>query len=516
MKKHSKLKTPSDHNTYKYKWLTLIGLGMAIIVLNLDMTIVNLAVPVLGKIFHARLSLLEWIVNIYALTFAACVILTGKLADKYGHKKIYLYGVSFFLLGSAISGFAPNPTVIIIGRFLQGIGMAGTFGMVFLLAASSFPPNKRGLAVGTLVVFAGVGQAIGPTVGGLIVSYWSWRWCFLINIPFCILSIILVYFTCKKDSPNSKIKVHYPSAILLILSIFLVIGALNESQTWGISNWKFLTIFAIGIVVFILNMFWQSKLKTPLLNFKLYKHRDFLAVNLIRPFFQFSFSALLFILPLYLQNGAGYNAATTGKIILIMTIMIAIASPITGKIIDIAGPAKPIAFGQMIAIIGYLLLSFVSITNINWYVLSIGLALIGANIGIMFSATNFLATASLPNNEKGIGFGMFAANGFFSTSLGIAVIGYIFANANLHHFHALAAQHADLDFSAINQSILIQDMSGARPITNLSKYATGNSELVISIGKQSLAAGFKVSLWLLTILSVIGLFFCYFLKKQDK
>ena len=203
-----KNKNSLEKNIYKYKWFTLLGLFFAIIVLNLDFTIVNLAIPTLGKAFHAPLSLLEWIVNIYPLTFAACVILTGKLADKYGHKKIYLFGITFFLIGSIIAGFAPGPILILIGRILQGVGMAGTYGMMFILAAEAFPANQKGFATGILIIGTGVGQALGPTVGGLMVEYWSWRWCFLINIPFCILSILLVYFACAKDKLTSDIKIH--------------------------------------------------------------------------------------------------------------------------------------------------------------------------------------------------------------------------------------------------------------------------------------------------------------------
>ena len=202
----------SCEDQYKYKWITLTGLGMAMIVLNLDMTIVNLAIPILGKIFNANISTLQWIINIYTLVFGASVILTGKLADKYGHKKMFLFGVTSFFIGSLIAGFSPDISIIIVGRLFQGIGMAATFGMVFILAAYSFPKKQRGIATGILIVFTGAGQAFGPTLGGLIVTYSSWRWCFLLNVPFCILSFILVYFACKKDLGDSHIKIHYPSA----------------------------------------------------------------------------------------------------------------------------------------------------------------------------------------------------------------------------------------------------------------------------------------------------------------
>ena len=188
----------SCEDQYKYKWITLTGLGMAMIVLNLDMTIVNLAIPILGKIFNANISTLQWIINIYTLVFGASVILTGKLADKYGHKKMFLFGVTSFFIGSLIAGFSPDISIIIVGRLFQGIGMAATFGMVFILVAYSFPKKATWNSNRNTDSFYRSRSSIWPYSMGLIVTYSSWRWCFLLNVPFCILSFILVYFACKK------------------------------------------------------------------------------------------------------------------------------------------------------------------------------------------------------------------------------------------------------------------------------------------------------------------------------
>jgi MFS transporter, DHA2 family, methylenomycin A resistance protein len=509
-----KNKNSLEKNIYKYKWFTLLGLFFAIIVLNLDFTIVNLAIPTLGKAFNAPLSLLEWIVNIYPLTFAACVILTGKLADKYGHKKIYLFGITFFLIGSIIAGVAPGPILILIGRILQGVGMAGTYGMMFILAAEAFPANQKGFATGILIIGTGVGQALGPTVGGLMVEYWSWRWCFLINIPFCALSILLVYFACAKDKLTSDIKIHYPSAILIIISFFLIIGPLNESQNWGFSNFKFLILFIGGIVLLLITTIWQKFLKHPIIELNLYKCTIFKAVNLIRPFFQFSAAGFLFIFPIYLQNALGYTAGSAGLVILIMTITIAIVSPITGKLNDKIGPTKPIIVAQIFATIGYILIALMP-TNLNWYLLSFGLVLIGSNTGIMYSATNYAVSVNLPVDKKGVGFGMFSANSFISVSLGVAITGYLMSKASFSKFYAQILQHPSLHLLHAKTIDILHDINGARPVTKLARYAPDHSDKIISIGKEAMSSGFSTCMWMFAILSFVSLCMCYFLRKKN-
>ena len=197
-----------------------------------------------------------------------------------------------------------------------------------------------------------------------------------------------------------------------------------------------------------------------------------------------------------------------------MTIVIAFSSPITGKINDKIGPKAPIILSQVMAVIGYIFLSFVNIYNINWVVLSFGLVLTGLNVGIMFSSSNLLATISLPSNRKGVGFGMFTANAFISTSLGIAMIGYIYANVNLSHFHTLIAQIPNLKVIDFNKMNLIHDMSGAKPIKDLIKYSPQNADQIIIVGQKAVSYGFRISLWVLAALSLIGLGFCYFLKKD--
>ena len=486
---------------HQRRWWALIGLGMALVLLNLDLTVVNLALPVLGQRFHASLSLLQWVNNIYSLTFAALVALTGKIADRYGHRRMYLYGVTFFFLGSLVAGFAPNVAGLIIGRFLQGVGMAGTFGMVFILASAAFPPEKRSYAVGLLVVFVGVAQALGPTAGGFIIEHWGWRYAFLINLPFCILSFILVRFACRLDELKPGNKIHYYSAFLFLAAYFILVTAFNEVQHWGVASFSFLGMLVLGLVVFVATLFWQKKLTMPYFDLVLFKDRVYRTVSLVRPLFQFNFGAFFFVLPLYLQNIIGMTPGMTGLTMLIMTIPLAISSAITGKLNGHLPFEKSLKLAHVIAIIGYVIFAVTAITPIHWWLFSIGLICIGVNVGMMYSTTNFVIINCLPADKKGVGYGFFSANAYFFYSIGVAVAGYLLSTIGLSHFNQLLT-HSSLSHHTF---AITPYLNGARPITGLAKLYPAGSQALVGLATAAFAKGFSLIMWLFAIFSLTGL-----------
>lgn len=501
----------STIDQYQRRWLALFGLGLALVLLNLDLTVVNLALPILGQQFHASLSTLQWVNNIYSLTFAALVALTGKVADRYGHRRMYLVGVIFFLLGSLVAGVAANMSLLIVGRFLQGVGMAGTFGMVFILASAAFPEKQRPMAVGLLVVFVGVAQAVGPTVGGFIIEHWGWRWAFLINLPFCVLSYLFVAFACQKDKLRPENTIHYASAVLFLIAYFILVAACNQIQIWGLDSVLFIGSFSIGLIIFILALYWQKKLATPFFDLNLFKNKVYRTVSHIRPLFQFNFGAFFFILPLYLQNMLGMTASMTGLVMLIMTAPLAISSLIAGKLNGRLSPEKPLIFAHVVAIIGFVIFACMPISPIHWAWFSLGLVCIGVNVGVMYSTTNYLAINSLPADKKGVGYGFFTANAYFFYSIGIGIAGYLLTTISAAHLTQLLS-HTSLADQFTN---LKSYADGARPIQHLLSVTPAHAPLLLNAALQSFAKGFSAIMWLFAALSVLGFIILISSKESD-
>ena len=166
-------------------------------ILNLDFTIVNLALPVIANVFRISLAHLEWI-NISFILAAACItLLSGHFADQYGRRKIFLIGIAIFTVGSLLAAAAVGTWTIVAGRTLQGLGVGISFPMTLILLSESFPEHQRGMAMGLLSTFNGVSQAFGPTIGGLIVQWLGWRWAFIINLPICPTVMLVVWYKCQ-------------------------------------------------------------------------------------------------------------------------------------------------------------------------------------------------------------------------------------------------------------------------------------------------------------------------------
>ncbi len=481
---------------------------MALVLLNLDLTVVNLALPILGRRFHSSLATLQWVNNIYSLTFAALVVFAGKIADRHGHKKIYLFGICFFFLGSLIAGLAPNIATLIIGRFFQGVGMAGTFGMIFILANAAFPPEQRSIAIGLLVVFVGLAQALGPTIGGLIVEHLGWRYAFYINLPFCLLSFILVIFACQKDKLNPQTLIHYLSGVLLIIAYSILVFTFNESKSWGFLSFQFLSYLAVGIIVFIVTLFWQRKLKSPFLDLSLFRSKTYSSVSIIRLLFQFNFGAFFFILPIYLQNIIGMSPAQTGTVMLIMTAPLALCSSIIGKVNKHLKPQITIAVSQSMATIGFIIFALLPISPINWWWFSIALVCIGVNVGMIYATTNYAIISSLPDDKKGVGYGFFSANAYFFYSIGVALAGSLISIIGQSHFQSLLITTFGKDSHLIANAKLSLYASGAQPIHNLLQLHLEHGKTIMQLAKQSFAMGFSVIMWLFAIISIITLLLC--------
>ena len=503
----------ANQTTYSNRWWALIGLGLALVILNLDLTVVNLALPVLGHDFHADLSTLQWINNIYSLTFAALVALCGKIADRRGHKKIYLFGIAFFLIGSLVAGFAPNLGILILGRFIQGLGMAGTFGMIFILSNAAFPPNQRGFATGMLVVFVGVAHALGPTIGGSIVEHWGWRYAFFINVPFCIISLIIVHFVCSNQKNDQQPPIHAFSAAALIAAYFILVLAFNQMGQWGISSWNFISCAVIGLIVFIVTLIKQHSIKHPYIDTDLFHNNNYKYISLIRPLFQFCFGAFFFVLPLYLQNIVGMSPAICGIVMLIMTFALAVSSVIIGKLNDKISPRPMLLVAHTCAIFGYGLLALSPLKPINWTGFSIALVLSGINVGITYSTSNYVAINSLPADKKGIGFGFFSSNAYFLYSIGIALAGYLLSTVSFAHFNHWATNNPVYHHLANNTQALPY-ISGARPLDTIEHVVHNASPILYRAAEQAFAQGFSVINWMFVGFSALGLLLSLRIKKQ--
>lgn len=421
-------------------WWILFSTGIMLVLVNLDMTIVNLALPKIANAFKANINQAQWVITSYLLATIITFSIFGRLADLIGRKKVFLIGVSFFTLGSLGAGLSPTMLVLLFSRFVQGLGFAATLGLAFVIIHASFPESKRNIASGLAIGIVGVSQALGPTVGGLIVQYANWHWVFLINVPLGILSLCMVWHVVTNELlQNNKQTINLSNVSLFILGMTALFYLVNQ---WVLLNSIAITIvFTIIIVAFVAFYYMSHQVANPLINLTLLKHKNFFILSMIRCLFMMLFNSYLFIAPLYLQNVYGFSAEHAGLTLLMMTGMVAIMSPITGRMLDYISFMRPIFISLLLACLAIAFLFFIQAQG-HLVLFYIGLMLLGLAVGLHIPASITAVNQMSPKEEAGSAMGVFFTFAITGAMIGVALAGNCFASESLAFLTAhMPAQH---------------------------------------------------------------------------
>ncbi len=489
---------------YKNKWWVLISAGLMILLINIDSTIVNVALAKISVSLNANMNIIQWVVSSYLLATAICFTLCGRLADMYGNKKIFLIGTTIFTAASFFCGVAPNATFLIIARFIQGIGFAGTLGIALVICNNAFPPEQRGLATGAAVTLTGLGQVVGPTVGGIILSFASWHWIFLINVPIGIVCLVLSSIFAPTDKANpSKGRLDPVAILLFVIGIGGISATLN--QTANMETGNIILFLAIGIALLVAFCYRSLKSKNPLIATELLTHKEYLKVALTRIVFMYSWMSLMLFLPLYMQNVVGYTPMKTGLLILIMTAMIAVVSPITGKLIDKFEFKRPNTISLLLGAIACLMLSRLDI-HPQITLLVIALVMFGICVGMHIPSTINGIIRTSPEKHRSTGMGLFFTIAFFGSIMGIAISGsYMSAKSSVLTLKALVMQHIHISPDTLQRLQTVA--SGAHDKHWLIGHAPADQvSTLIQIANNSFMHTFMELMWVNTVLLLIGFF----------
>ncbi|MYW44278.1 MFS transporter [Streptomyces sp. SID161] len=335
------------------KWIlltTILGSSMAL----LDSTVVNVALPRIGRDLDADLAALQWTVNAYMVTLAGLILLGGSLGDRFGRRKVFVLGVVWFAAASLLCGLSPNPPVLIAARALQGVGGALLTPGSLALIQASFHPDDRSRAVGLWSGFGGIGAAVGPFLGGWLVAGPGWRWVFLLNVPLALLCVP-VALRHVPESGDGRVHGRFDilGAGLGALALALVTYALIEARTGspavvlsGVAG-----LAAVGAFVFV-----ERHRDEPMLPPDIFASRQFTAVNLVTLCVYAAFGGFFFLTALQLQVVAGYSPLAAGTALLPTTALMLLFSSRSGALADRTGPRLPLTVGPLLCAAAMLLM----------------------------------------------------------------------------------------------------------------------------------------------------------------
>lgn len=340
---------------------------------------------------------IQWLVTGYMLVIGIVLPLSSLLTKWFATKKLVLFGLGAFIIGSLISGFGNNFSIILVGRMIQGIGTGIILPLMFTIAMLIFPPNKLGTVNGVLALVIMFAPAIGPTLTGLILAAGSWRDIFFTFALILVIAFVIGLFTLTNVSQITKPKIDWLS---IILSVFAFSGLIAGASFASEMGWLSLPVLAsliIGIIALVFYVRRQLKLNVPVLNMRVFKHRNFtLGAVLVMIDFGIILSAM-YLLPQYLQNGLLVAVALTGIIMLPGGLINAATSALAGRMYDSFGAKWPARLGFLIAFVGAVMLALVTTHSAIWYVILAHIILmIGAPLAMSPSQTSAL------NSLKGL------------------------------------------------------------------------------------------------------------------
>ena len=412
-------------NQKRAKAIALWAMCLALFMTNLDGTAVDVALPQIQSSLGSNVSGLQWILNAYTLPLASLVLTSGTLGDIYGRKRVFLGGLVIFTSASLLCGFAPNLTILIVGRSLQGIGAAALIPTSLAILTHTFPdPQEKSKALGIWAGVSGLALVAGPALGGLLVDTLGWQSIFFLNLPLGIITLRMTRFV-KEVSDLRKRSIDLPGLVLSIVLLATLVYALTEGNE---SGWRsplliaLLAVFGLCLPAFLVV---ESRSRHPMLPLHLLKIPTFAVVNLVTILVFFTFASLLFIFSLFLQQVQGHSALTAGLRFLPMNGAFVIASLASGWLVARLGWRFVTVSGLVLA--GTATLSFVRISADTESGAIIGnLILSGFGGGLTVAPLTAAAMNSVLSTQSGIASALINISTNLGNVLGIALQGTLF------------------------------------------------------------------------------------------
>jgi EmrB/QacA subfamily drug resistance transporter len=424
------------------KWAPLAVLSLALAIIIIDTTLLNVSLSTLIRELHTNLQSLQWVISAYSLTLAALTVTGGRMGDLYGLKRMFRLGAILFAAGSFLASISNSVPVLLVGESLiEGVGASMMMPATAAILVAKYRGHDRALAFGVWGGVAAIAGAIGPILGGFLTTHFSWRWGFRINV---FVVALLLAGSVIIDEPHERRdrRVDVAGVLLSALGLFLIVFGIIESTTYGwirarrpiprvgLGGFSFVPVaIAAGLLVLALWFWWEWRLErrggTPLVSPRLFANTHFVAAASVVGLLMLSQNGVIFSLPVFLQAVNNLDAFHTGLAILPMSATLLIVSPMSGVLTRRVAHKRIVQIGLCVTVVALLVLHFSLHAGMPAWQLAPGLALYGAGMGMVLSQINNLALSSVNVRDAGEASGVVNTFRQVGASLGAAIIGAI-------------------------------------------------------------------------------------------
>jgi EmrB/QacA subfamily drug resistance transporter len=420
----------------------LLVLCLSLLVVVIDNTILNTALPTLARVLHAGTSSLQWITDAYTLCFAALLIPAGALGDRYGRRRSLLGGLAVFALGSVVAAFASGTGMLTGARVVMGLGAAFVMPATLSILNSVFPPKERPQAIAAWSAVTGIGIVIGPTLGGLLLSHFWWGSIFLINVPLVAVALAGVMLTVPETAEPSGHRLDLLGTVLIGGALFAIVDAIIEAPDRGWTGAVTLAEIAAGLVALGVFARWELRIAYPLVDLRIFTSRAFSTAAAAVTVIFFALFGSLFVLTQYLQLVHGYSPLSAGLRALPFALAIGAMSPLSPILAKRFGTRLVISAGMALMGAGLLDLSTAGV-HTSYPPIAVAVAIMGAGMGMVMAPASTTIMTTVPAHQAGAGSAINDTIREVGGALGIAVVGSLAAAVYRSRLtHVLVAAHA--------------------------------------------------------------------------
>jgi EmrB/QacA subfamily drug resistance transporter len=416
------------HTAPNARWIALVVVCLGQLMSIVDGTIVNVALPQIQRDLHFTQSNLTWVLNGYLITFGSFLLLAGRLGDLIGRRRIFLIGVTLFTLASAICGLAQSQGVLVVARFVQGLGGAGAVSAIVAIITAEFPiPRERAKAMSIYTLVISGGASVGLIAGGAITQLLNWHWIFYINLPIGIATVLLGrIWIVENQGLGIGRDIDVLGSVLITASLILGAYAIVTASSDGWGSAHTLGFGAASLALLIGFVVLESRLRNPIMPLRVFRIHGLPSSSVIRGLLITGMFATFFIGVLYLERIRGYGVLTTGLAFLPQTILLASLSlgPIAWAV-NRFGPRRPLIFGLACSATGLVMLAFAGLHTAYLPTLVLAFLLMGLGAGLAFMPLLTIAMAEVPPADAGLASGIVNTSLQVSAAIGVAVLGTI-------------------------------------------------------------------------------------------
>ena len=436
------------------RWWTLAGTCMGLFVLMLDSTVINVALPDIARGLDASVAGLQWVLNAYLLVLASFVVSAGRLGDIIGRRRVFVLGMAAFAGGSVVGALADSEEVLVAARVLQGLGGAALLGLSLAIVSTVFPVAERARALGIWTGVSALALGVGPLIGGALVDAVSWRWIFWLNLPFCLLGVVLVLAsTDEQRDETAAARIDIPGVATVGLGLAAVVIALVEGKVWGWTSVATLGVFAAGIALLVAFWFIEHRVRSPIVEFDLFRNGPYFGASAAGFCLVGCYWGLMFLQPQYLQTALGHSALAAGVLILPVTVPMIAISPLGGPLMARFGVRPLMTVGMALGTAGLIVLAQVD-SGSDYALLFPGYLLFGLSLGFVYAPMSTAAMAAMPPAKAGIAAGVLGMNRVLAGAITLAAAGAVFQAVLDDDLHAAEADSAAFA-SALSSSMWV-------------------------------------------------------------